>query len=237
MVDDMPIHRLVLVKGLQKLGIRGIEANGPEAALAVLREHRIHTVFLDWNFPDGTGEALARHVQAHHPSIRLIVRSADSSETMLATYRQCGARHVLGKNAELSELSAALGLDEKDPAPKSRAQTLPFSPAAKRQAVAAESDALHAALSRQNTPDARRAAHNLHGLGNLLGFDEIALLGREINLALHTRSPLPDLLTALAEALRQLPANITPLPSPSEAREAPAIEGARSAKGPDMLIQ
>jgi CheY-like chemotaxis protein len=75
-VEDNPALRRVVVRQLQELGYRVLEADGAEAALAVLGRERVDLLFTDVVMPGGTsGIELAHEAVRLNPAIKVLVTS------------------------------------------------------------------------------------------------------------------------------------------------------------------
>lgn len=187
--EDIPLHRAILRKILGKLGLAVVEARTTEQAMQCLRRSGFHMVFLDWNFPDGTGEAVAAHIRDHLPQTRLVITSADLSPDMLEHYRRNGAHHIIGKLYTLADVRDALSAIPA-PAIDTPAKTAPAPSHARPRLTARQhaafSKELHSlknALADGRAADAARAAHNAHGIARMLGFTDIALISRQMEIA------------------------------------------------------
>lgn len=209
-VEDIPLHRTVLAAGLKKLGFNVTEAATTDEAMDCLHHAAFHAVFLDWLFPEGTGEAVAIYLRDHHPQTRLVVNSADMSDDQVELYHRSGAHHILGKNHTLGSIRAALLADLPDKKAAMATETLGPTQQAEltakqNAALKQELESLRNALVRQRDADAHRAAHNLHGVARLLQLDGIARISRELEIAIVARLPTDSRLAALEHALGRLP--------------------------------
>lgn len=208
-MEDIPLHRIVLAAGLKKLGFTVTEAATTMEAMDCLRRSAFHAVFLDWLFPEGTGEAVAIHLRDHHPQTRLVVNSADMSDDKIELYRRSGAHHILGKNHTLENIRTALLATPSGEHAPTVAEVLDPAQQAEltakqHTALAQELASLRTSLANQRQADARRAAHNLHGVARLLQLEEIARISRELEIAIATRLATDSRLAALEHVLGKL---------------------------------
>jgi DNA-binding NarL/FixJ family response regulator len=104
-VDDEP-HVLVLLRGLLKqLGIETVwEAADGTAALEQAAAHNPEVVLLDLNLPQTDGLQVLEKLKAAHPSMPVIVVSAQSTIRTYYRARELGAEGYVLKHATKAEV-------------------------------------------------------------------------------------------------------------------------------------
>src|SRR5437016_973978 len=74
-----------------------IAAGSREAACRALRQHSVHLVILEAQFPDGSGLGLLAHIRRRHPGLPTIIVTGYGSETICASAFKLGVRDYLTK--------------------------------------------------------------------------------------------------------------------------------------------
>ncbi|MFH1189028.1 MAG: response regulator [bacterium] len=105
-VDDTESIRTGIEKILNKMGHICVAVDGPRKAITTLKEEKglkFDVLLSDIELPEMNGIQLIKIVQAHDPTIKVIVMSANPLEKILARFR-CGdlisARNFLFKPFE-----------------------------------------------------------------------------------------------------------------------------------------
>jgi signal transduction histidine kinase len=87
-VDDQEETLLSLKCLLEREGHRVLTADGGERALAILKEHDVHLILLDYVMPRMNGAGLVREVRSFDPYVQIILQTGYAGEkppqTMLA---------------------------------------------------------------------------------------------------------------------------------------------------------
>lgn len=111
LVEDNPALRRVALRHLADLGYAVIEADSPQAALAILAERRIDLLFSDVVMPGPIdGAELARQVLRNRPGTAVLLTSGFSSHALEARGEpQAGPIRLLKKPYARAELAVAVG--------------------------------------------------------------------------------------------------------------------------------
>jgi CheY-like chemotaxis protein len=108
-VEDNPQIRRLTTERLRDLGYRVHEVDSGDAAASLLeQESRIDAVFTDLVMPgELDGLALARHIVATYPNIRILLTSGYAAD-ILARQTNDLEHHILRKPYRQSDLAKAL---------------------------------------------------------------------------------------------------------------------------------
>src|SRR3989454_6311856 len=79
-VDDQEETLLSLKSLLEREGHRILTAEGGEQALAILKDHDVHLILLDYVMPRMNGAALVREVRCFDPYVQIILQTGYSGE-------------------------------------------------------------------------------------------------------------------------------------------------------------
>ncbi len=104
LVDDEPGMRRSLSRLLQRVGATVTVADGGHEAAARLREQRFDLVLTDLAMPGADGEWLARHIQAAHYEVPVIVMTGDLSDSKRVKLQEAGVHGVVHKPFTQTEL-------------------------------------------------------------------------------------------------------------------------------------
>ncbi len=108
-VEDNELVRESVVRRLQRLGYRVIEAANGADALARLAEQRVDLIFTDIVMPGGlSGPDVARQARAVQPGVPILFTSGYSDEALAADGRLGSGARVLTKPYEVKDLAGAL---------------------------------------------------------------------------------------------------------------------------------
>ena len=111
-VDDNGLSRLKIRKAVESLGHQGVEADGGETALRLLRQDRFDAVLLDIVMPGMDGFEVLRRLK-EDPELRhipvIMITALDDDIDNIVRAVGLGAEDYLPKNFELVLLSARLG--------------------------------------------------------------------------------------------------------------------------------
>jgi len=110
-VEDNADVRGIVARQLADLGYAVVEADGPQAALALLRDPEavIDLLFTDLIMPGGmTGHELAREALALRPGLRVLFTSGYSGDSLRNGNRIRQGEHFLGKPYRREELARKL---------------------------------------------------------------------------------------------------------------------------------
>jgi PAS domain S-box-containing protein len=110
LVEDNPALRRVALRHLAELGYTVIEADGPQAALAVLADTRVHLLFSDVVMPGPIdGAELARQTLASWPGTAVLLTSGFSDHALEARVGpHAGPMQILRKPYVRAELAVAV---------------------------------------------------------------------------------------------------------------------------------
>lgn len=109
-VDDQQLFAqgmLRLLEGDDGIAVVGVAAS-VEEAVKIGTAEKPDVVVLDWNLPDGTGADAARRLLAEDPSVKLVVLTGLTVETVLAGAVEAGCAAVLTKNRAFEEIVDAI---------------------------------------------------------------------------------------------------------------------------------
>jgi CheY-like chemotaxis protein len=109
-VEDNAALRRVVVRQLQKLGYRVLEAEDAAAALATLEREAVDLLFTDIVMPgDMDGLDLARRTVARWPAIKVVLTSGFPETKINGSFGSLAASvHLLGKPYRRQELARIL---------------------------------------------------------------------------------------------------------------------------------
>jgi two-component system cell cycle sensor histidine kinase/response regulator CckA len=95
-VEDEELLRIAASKVLRKTGLSVIEASDGSAALDLIREHKDHidVLLLDVTLPGASSRDVFEEVKRLRPDVRVVVTSAYSEETAVASLGGSGARFI-----------------------------------------------------------------------------------------------------------------------------------------------
>jgi len=110
LVEDESAVRQVAHRLLESRGYRVLDADGGEAALAMVRGHtgRIDLLVTDVIMPGMNGREVAEAVRAHRPGLRVLFVSGHSGEVLNRMGGLGEGAHFLGKPFSTSELADAV---------------------------------------------------------------------------------------------------------------------------------
>jgi DNA-binding NtrC family response regulator len=105
-VDDEPLLRWCLAETLREAGAAVVEAADGVSALRLLADGpgAIHVVLLDLRLPDCAGLRLLQAIHRLAPAVAVIVMTAFGTPEIRCDALRLGARAVLDKPFEFSEL-------------------------------------------------------------------------------------------------------------------------------------
>jgi len=83
-------------------------ADSAKAAMAVLNDHRVDLVMLDYLMPDMDGVALLKEIQARYPDIPFVMVSASSTVRPVVDAMRAGAFDFVPKPFDLQEIRAVV---------------------------------------------------------------------------------------------------------------------------------
>ncbi|HWT16110.1 MAG TPA: response regulator transcription factor [Patescibacteria group bacterium] len=109
--DDHPLFRLALTQALRAIAPDAalIEADSLAAARAQLdTRHDIDLVLLDLHLPDSHGLMGLASLRAEHPSVAVVMISANEDPAVIRRALAFGAAGYIPKGASLDELATAL---------------------------------------------------------------------------------------------------------------------------------
>lgn len=108
-VDDSLVARLSMKGILKETGLGITEAGSGEAVLEQLAEGSMpDLVFLDLTMPGMGGVETLRAITASHPSLPIVVVTADIQERTIETVKGLGAAAVVRKPADKVEILSAV---------------------------------------------------------------------------------------------------------------------------------
>jgi len=109
-VDDSRAQRMLLASTLRRGGFEVFEADGGEAALALMEAHGLRLVLSDWMMPGMTGLDLCRAVRARQEGdyVYFILLTSKSEQAEVAQGLEVGADDFLTKPVTGDELRARL---------------------------------------------------------------------------------------------------------------------------------
>ena len=109
--DDHEIFRvglLALLKDIKSLG-QVIEAENGKQVLDLLERVHIDVVFLDINMPELNGFDVVKLAKERYPDVKIVVLSGHADKENIIKMLHAGASGYLSKDADKSELVAAIG--------------------------------------------------------------------------------------------------------------------------------
>ena len=113
-VDDSKLARMALAKALNAIdpGWTRLEAGNADEAVALLRDHAVDIVLLDFNMPGRDGLELAAEIRRSHPAAQVALISANHQTEIVNRAAEVGAAFLpkpLNEAALRSFLQAAVG--------------------------------------------------------------------------------------------------------------------------------
>lgn len=92
-VDDSKLARIVVAKTIEALqpGWSRLEAGGADEALAVIEQHKVDVVIVDFNMPGRDGLDLAEELRERFPDMPIAVATANIQDEVIARARAAGA--------------------------------------------------------------------------------------------------------------------------------------------------
>lgn len=110
-VDDNPTLRGLLQNYLESRGCAVETAENGREALTRLNHAGYDMVLLDYMMPGVNGLEVLRHVRQHHPSLPVVMMTAEkSSQVAYEALSVLGARACLSKPFDLLDLEQVLNL-------------------------------------------------------------------------------------------------------------------------------
>lgn len=106
-VDDEETIREMMEQVFSKAGYQVKTAESGEAAVALLREEKIHVMFLDLNLPGMSGIELCRHVRKDAPKSIIHAVTGYASLFELSECREAGFDDYFHKPVSMSTLLKA----------------------------------------------------------------------------------------------------------------------------------
>ena len=110
-VDDTSVSRLLLVDGLNEIGLKNIAlANDGEQALHLMMANPYHIVFSDMNMPKLNGLQLLRALREYQPTRQccFILVTGKGDRAMIEEGRKYGLNNFLAKPFTTATLKAAI---------------------------------------------------------------------------------------------------------------------------------
>jgi response regulator RpfG family c-di-GMP phosphodiesterase len=107
-VDDEPLIRNALSKFLRSQGYEVLTAESGEAALDLLRRHKITAMLLDVHLPGASGIDLVPRIMELEPNLALLMLTAVNDATSAALCMQRGAMDYLTKPIDLDHLTRSI---------------------------------------------------------------------------------------------------------------------------------
>jgi len=89
-IDDMAVIRQLLMAILKDLDFECIGASNGRVALDLLSKRKVDLVLCDWNMPGMNGSELVKAIRATHPSLPIIMVTAESDPARVAELRDLG---------------------------------------------------------------------------------------------------------------------------------------------------
>ena len=89
-IDDMAVIRQLLMTILKDLDFECIGASNGRVALDLLSKRKVDLVLCDWNMPGMNGSELVKAIRATHPSLPIIMVTAESDPARVAELRDLG---------------------------------------------------------------------------------------------------------------------------------------------------
>ncbi len=105
-VDDDSQSLEVLVRVLRRDGYHTVIASDGYTALEAARTYPIDIAIVDFNLPDATGAQVLRQIRQFHPSVPVLIMSADEQNLLPAL--EAGANSFIPKPINLSVLRNAI---------------------------------------------------------------------------------------------------------------------------------
>jgi two-component system nitrogen regulation response regulator GlnG len=107
-IDDDKLTRWSLTTVLARLGYEVREAATGDAGLAALSERRPDLILLDIVLPDTDGLRVLADIRAHHPSLPVLLMTANPSRESRRLAEQLGASAYLEKPLAADALESAI---------------------------------------------------------------------------------------------------------------------------------
>jgi len=105
-VDDEPMIRAVLAKGLGRAGHRVAACASPEEAMLAVREGRFDVAILDLEIGRASGRELAKQLHAVVPALRIVFHTGSADEAEVG--RAAAEGVVVRKPSDISEVLAGI---------------------------------------------------------------------------------------------------------------------------------
>lgn len=108
-VDDNDYARAIAETSLKKWGIGNVmdAADGADG-LAMLSEHAIDLVLLDWYMPEINGAGFVRMARANGHNVAILVTTAYATKDNITRMRELGLHDMLVKPFEPAQLHKAI---------------------------------------------------------------------------------------------------------------------------------
>lgn len=108
--DDHPLFRDALRMAVQMAVPEAaiLEAGSAAALFEALKHHAPDLLMLDLRMPDSDGLMTLLRARAGHPSLPVLVVSAEEDAAVIARARACGAAGYLKKSAGLMDMTGAI---------------------------------------------------------------------------------------------------------------------------------
>lgn len=113
-VEDNPIHQVVVTSMLRQVGVESDIADSGEAALAAWESGKYDIVLMDVHLPGMDGVSTTREIRAREANSGSVRRTPVVAMTAFVTpeeieiYRQCGMTGYIGKPIDEARLVKAL---------------------------------------------------------------------------------------------------------------------------------
>lgn len=110
-VDDTSVSRLLLVDGLNEIGIKNITLAGDgEQALQLMMQNPCHIVFSDMNMPKLNGLQLLRALREYQPTRQccFILVTGKGDRALIEEGKKFGLNNFLAKPFTAATLKAAI---------------------------------------------------------------------------------------------------------------------------------
>ncbi|OAM90953.1 response regulator [Termitidicoccus mucosus] len=107
-VDDFRFNRVLLCGTLTQLGHSVVEAVDAETAYKYLAEVYFDIMFLDWELPGVRGDSVLNHIRHHHPALRVVAITADTSAKMKRHCLEAGVDGFLGKAFDAASVKSMI---------------------------------------------------------------------------------------------------------------------------------
>lgn len=109
LVDDDEVFRERLAKAFRNRGIEVQAADGPQAALLMVKEAAFDMAVVDLRMPTGSGLDVVKSLAAAKPNTRILVLTGYGSIPTAVEATRLGATAYLAKPADADDILRALG--------------------------------------------------------------------------------------------------------------------------------